>query len=980
MKKSYLKMLVIAGLFGSSAAYGQLDPPCLVPGATLCDNFDAYTSGDPLGPGASWFTTWSGTEGGAEDGTISSDYAYSGANSALIPEGGSTDVILKLGNLTTGKYHLNWQMYIPDGNMGYYNIQESETPGVAWNMEVYFGNVTSGDGSFIVPVGPDFTYPIGEWFLVEHIIDLDANTIEVKLNGTTIMSDVFAGSLGAIDFYSAGVNNRMYFDDVVLMEELPAEACAIPGAIFCDNIDTYTAGDAVGPYADWWSTWSGVEGGAEDGVVSDAHAYSGTNSVLIPNTGSTDCILKLGDATSGVLRLEWQMYVPSGSSAYYNIQESEVPGVAWNLELYFGDITDGQGEFTVPALGPTFSYPVDQWFLVEHVVDLDADNIKVYINGVLVLDDVYAGSLGGVDFFSWSGTNTYYLDDILYKPEDIVVVEPCAIPGAIFCDNIDTYTAGDAVGPYADWWSTWSGVEGGAEDGIVSDDFANSGTNSVLIPGTGSTDCILKLGDLGGGVVRLEWQMYVPSGKTAYYNIQETEVPGVAWNLELYFGDVTEGQGEFTVPAAGPTFSYPVDQWFLVEHVVDLDANNIKVYINGVMVLDDAYAGNLGGVDFFSWSGTNTYYLDDILYKPEDVVVVEPCDVPGAVFCDNIDTYPIGALGPNADWWSTWSGTEGGAEDGLVSTDYAYSGTNAALIPEGGVTDVILKLGNLSSGKYNLSWQMYVPSGKHAYYNIQETEVPGVAWNAEVYFGLVTPGTGDITVPAEVSFTYPPDAWFLVEHIIDMDANTIEIKINGTSVLSEVYDGNMGGVDFYSIDADNRYYLDDIVLMPMEPVDLNTYYADADSDTYGNPDVSITVAGDAPTGYVENSLDCDDTNPDIYPGATEVLNGKDDDCDNLIDEGLISIEDLNANGIAVNVFPVPANNEVTIEIMSLMSGNTATFEIYNTTGQLVYAEQLVLSNTTITKQINIESLSSGLYLVKLTSGKTAVNGQIVVQH
>ena len=780
MKKSYLKMLVIAGLFGSSAAYGQLDPPCLVPGATLCDNFDAYTSGDPLGPGASWFTTWSGTEGGAEDGTISSDYAYSGANSALIPEGGSTDVILKLGNLTTGKYHLNWQMYIPDGNMGYYNIQESETPGVAWNMEVYFGNVTSGDGSFIVPVGPDFTYPVGEWFLVEHIIDLDANTIEVKLNGTTIMSDVFAGSLGAIDFYSAGVNNRMYFDDVVLMEELPAEACAIPGAIFCDNIDTYTAGDAVGPYADWWSTWSGVEGGAEDGVVSDAHAYSGTNSVLIPNTGSTDCILKLGDATSGVLRLEWQMYVPSGSSAYYNIQESEVPGVAWNLELYFGDITDGQGEFTVPALGPTFSYPVDQWFLVEHVVDLDA--------------------------------------------------------------------------------------------------------------------------------------------------------------------------------------------------------NNIKVYINGVMVLDDVYAGNLGGVDFFSWSGTNTYYLDDILYKPEDVVVVEPCDVPGAVFCDNIDTYPIGALGPNADWWSTWSGTEGGAEDGLVSNDYAYSGTNAALIPEGGVTDVILKLGNLSSGKYNLSWQMYVPSGKHAYYNIQETEVPGVAWNAEVYFGLATAGTGDITVPAEVSFTYPPDAWFLVEHIIDMDANTIEIKINGTSVLSEVYDGNMGGVDFYSIDADNRYYLDDIVLMPMEPVDLNTYYADADSDTYGNPDVSITVAGDAPTGYVENSLDCDDTNPDIYPGATEVLNGKDDDCDNLIDEGLISIEDLNANGIAVNVFPVPANNEVTIEIMSLMSGNTATFEIYNTTGQLVYAEQLVLSNTTITKQINIESLSSGLYLVKLTSGKTAVNGQIVVQH
>ena len=86
MKKGYLKMLVIAGLLGSSAAYAQLDPPCLVPGATLCDNFDAYTAGDPLGPGASWFTTWSGTEGGAEDGLISSDYAYSGANSDSFPK------------------------------------------------------------------------------------------------------------------------------------------------------------------------------------------------------------------------------------------------------------------------------------------------------------------------------------------------------------------------------------------------------------------------------------------------------------------------------------------------------------------------------------------------------------------------------------------------------------------------------------------------------------------------------------------------------------------------------------------------------------------------------------------------------------------------------------------------------------------------------------------------------------------------------
>ncbi|MBS1737187.1 MAG: T9SS type A sorting domain-containing protein [Bacteroidetes bacterium] len=43
-----------------------------------------------------------------------------------------------------------------------------------------------------------------------------------------------------------------------------------------------------------------------------------------------------------------------------------------------------------------------------------------------------------------------------------------------------------------------------------------------------------------------------------------------------------------------------------------------------------------------------------------------------------------------------------------------------------------------------------------------------------------------------------------------------------------------------------------------------TYYQDADGDSYGNPNVSIQSCTQ-PQGYVTNNTDCDDTDPNVYP-------------------------------------------------------------------------------------------------------------------
>jgi hypothetical protein len=65
-----------------------------------------------------------------------------------------------------------------------------------------------------------------------------------------------------------------------------------------------------------------------------------------------------------------------------------------------------------------------------------------------------------------------------------------------------------------------------------------------------------------------------------------------------------------------------------------------------------------------------------------------------------------------------------------------------------------------------------------------------------------------------------------------------------------------------------------------------TYYADADLDTYGNAAVSIqSCEASAPAGYSADNTDCVDNNGGINPGATEVCNTIDDNCNGQTDEG-----------------------------------------------------------------------------------------------
>jgi len=149
---------------------------------------------------------------------------------------------------------------------------------------------------------------------------------------------------------------------------------------------------------------------------------------------------------------------------------------------------------------------------------------------------------------------------------------------------------------------------------------------------------------------------------------------------------------------------------------------------------------------------------------------------------------------------------------------------------------------------------------------------------------------------------------------------------------------------------------DNCNLIVDEDLVFTTYYIDQDGDDFGDVNTD-SIWCSTIIGYVPNNTDCNDLDSTIYPGAEEILNGLDDDCDQIIDEFLL------VNNIILNevkIYPNPAENVLHIEYTS---AEEITVQVLNSTGQIIYTTALFSINT----EINLLQYSSGVYLLKFIS-------------
>jgi hypothetical protein len=108
----------------------------------------------------------------------------------------------------------------------------------------------------------------------------------------------------------------------------------------------------------------------------------------------------------------------------------------------------------------------------------------------------------------------------------------------------------------------------------------------------------------------------------------------------------------------------------------------------------------------------------------------------------------------------------------------------------------------------------------------------------------------------------------------------------GTTVPGEATDCDDGDDSIYPGAPEYCDGVDhdcDGVVNEDDAVDAETWYADADADGHGDPEATA-VACEAPSGFIADDTDCDDGDDAVHPGADELCNGIDDDCDEAVDE------------------------------------------------------------------------------------------------
>ena len=226
-----LKFIAFASLLASTSIQAQ----------TFSDNFDTYTVGAALGPQSPNWTTWSGTQGGADDVNVTNTDAHSGSNSIYFSSasasGGPADIILPFGGIHgTGTFEFVSWFKIPSGKGGYFNFQGNNTNGNLYTLNTFFTptgqlNITNTKEQVL-----STTYTQGQWIALKLTANLNTNDWELFIDNVSKGKFQCADfTIASIDYFATSTTDAFWVDDVSYTHT-PFTMPATDGAVAFINI------------------------------------------------------------------------------------------------------------------------------------------------------------------------------------------------------------------------------------------------------------------------------------------------------------------------------------------------------------------------------------------------------------------------------------------------------------------------------------------------------------------------------------------------------------------------------------------------------------------------------------------------------------------------------------------------------------------------------------------------------------------------
>ncbi len=389
----------------------------------IFDPFEDYTVGnkiaqDAIAHGNDWWTTWSNAPGGAEDGVVAN---FDGTQCGHLTYG--NDQVLLLGDEENGNYDLEFDILVPEGKNGYFNIlHHFAGANSTWAMQCYLHMTNDGQTSTPAPghgtihAGSNGTADVAcvydAWMHFRLNVDTDNDiaryyytapgeeeilVCEWQWSLDSFGENTVGRTLGAMDFFPPenAATSEYYLDNFSFKKiggesapVLAIDPMEVNGDLMEDDFQTYeitidNSGNSIGDWAGWLDFGMGAGGSATSMVNYDNEPSDQTSLVGWNITEPT--VIEVGAMFPAASYAGAVMGTQITKAQYYLGESSEGGnGIEPNTDLTLRIYQQGQGEFAVGQVLAEKTIPYNQivtgdWNIVtfDEPVDLTGFNFFV---------------------------------------------------------------------------------------------------------------------------------------------------------------------------------------------------------------------------------------------------------------------------------------------------------------------------------------------------------------------------------------------------------------------------------------------------------------------------------------------------------------------------------------------------------------------------------------------------------------------------